>query len=322
LSSTCPEPREDPAGRTRIIAHRGASGYLPEHTAAAKSLAYGLGVDFVEQDVVATKDHELVVLHDIYLDDVSDVATRFAGKRREDGHFYVVDFTLSEIEALNLTERRIPGSDERRFAGRFPYDIGGLKVCRLVDEIRLIAGLNKATGRQVGLYPEIKDPAWHNAFGIDLTRLLHDSLTASRATLSGPIFVQSFDATSIRRLKDELQTDLPLVQLLNREDADRLGEGGDALTELLEYADGVGLPYESLIEPAVVNGRLCATELARKLGDTELLVHPYTMRRDQDPPGEIGYFEALAFLIHDLQVDALFCDHPDDALAVRDCSAA
>jgi glycerophosphoryl diester phosphodiesterase len=321
LSSTCPEPERSP-GQTRIIAHRGACGYLPEHTAVAKALAYGLGADFIEQDIVATKDQALVVLHDLYLDEVSDVDKHFASRKRDDGHYYVVDFTFEELQSLTLSERRLPGSSERRFPGRFSCDIGGLRIARFEDEIGLIAGLNASTGRQVGIYPEIKDPAWHRAAGIDLTRLVHGALTANRERLTGPVFVQSFDPAAIRRLKDEFQTTFPLVQLLNASAADNLADDDDAMAALVAAADGVGLPFERLIARDAAGSPLRATRLAARLGETGLLVHPYTMRRDQSPPAGISYGEALEFLINELQVDALFCDQPDDAIRVRDCSAA
>jgi len=88
-----------------IIAHRGASGYLPEHTLPAKALAYAMGADFLEQDVVATRDDQLVVLHDIYLDRVTNVAERFPGRAREDGRYYARDFDLGEMRTLKVTER-------------------------------------------------------------------------------------------------------------------------------------------------------------------------------------------------------------------------
>ena len=88
-----------------VIAHRGASGYLPEHTLPAKAMAYAMHADFLEQDVVATRDDALVVLHDIHLDRVTDVATRFPGRARDDGRYYVRDFDLAEIRALAVTER-------------------------------------------------------------------------------------------------------------------------------------------------------------------------------------------------------------------------
>src|SRR5262245_10608653 len=103
-----------------VIAHRGASGYLPEHTLEGKALAFGLGADYLEQDVVATRDSQLVVLHDLYLDDVTDVAERFPGRQRQDGRHYAIDFDLVELQQLSVCERRRPGSSEARFPNRFP----------------------------------------------------------------------------------------------------------------------------------------------------------------------------------------------------------
>ena len=87
-----------------VIAHRGASGYLPEHTLPAKALAYGMKPDYIEQDVVMTKDDKLVVLHDHYLDRVTNVATLFPDRARKDGRYYAIDFTLAEIKQLSVTE--------------------------------------------------------------------------------------------------------------------------------------------------------------------------------------------------------------------------
>lgn len=87
-----------------VIAHRGASGYLPEHSLPAKAMAYAQGADYLEQDLVMTKDNELVVLHDHYLDRVTDVAERFPDRARKDGRYYAIDFTLPEIKSLKFTE--------------------------------------------------------------------------------------------------------------------------------------------------------------------------------------------------------------------------
>ena len=97
----------------------------------AKALAYGLGADFLEQDVVATRDSELVVLHDLYLDDVSDVAQQFPRRQRADGHYYVVDFDLDELRGLNIVERRKPGSAAAAYPDRFPSGMRGLRVVTL-----------------------------------------------------------------------------------------------------------------------------------------------------------------------------------------------
>jgi len=287
----------------------------------AKALAYGLGVDFIEQDVVATRDRELVVLHDIYLDDVSDVAARFPGRARDDGRYYVVDFTLAELGELRLVERRRPGEPGPRFPGRFPYASPEFRVLRFEDEIRLIAGLNATTGGQVGIYPEIKDTGWHEQSGIDLTRLVHAALERARDDLiSGRVFVQSFDAGALQRLAGELGSSWPRVQLLGPDEVATLGDDRGVLAAIADYASGVGLPYTALIERRA--GGLRPTRLAGKLTEAGLLVHPYTLRRDGEAPEGIDYFAALRFLILELRVDAIFCDQPDDALAVRDGSAA
>lgn len=320
MSSTSPD-RTDSSIRTRIIAHRGASGYLPEHTAVAKTLAYGFGVDFIEQDVVATRDHDLVVLHDTSLDDVSDVAAKFPNRQREDGHFYVIDFTTAELQQLLLHERRQPGTDNMRFPQRFPYRLPGFQVMRLEDEIRLISGLNASTGRHVGLYPEIKDPAWHASNGIDLTGLVHSKLDELRSEISGPVFVQSFDRAALLRLRNDFQTEWPLVQLLDGADASALAEDPQAIAAIADYATGVGLPYIELLNRS--GDRIEPTNLAMQLENAELLVHPYTLRRDSpDSEKGIGYFDAIRALILELRVDAVFCDQPDDALAIRDRTTA
>ena len=133
-----------------VIAHRGASGYLPEHTLGAKTLAYGLGADYLEQDVVATRDSELVVLHDLTLNDVTDVAQRFPDRTRNDGLHYVVDFTLAELKQLTLFERRIAGRDAPKYPGRFPAGVGAGSIATLEEELRLIQGLNRSTGSAAG----------------------------------------------------------------------------------------------------------------------------------------------------------------------------
>lgn len=318
MNSTLPDSHAA-SHKTRVIAHRGASGHLPEHTAVSKALAYGLGVDFLEQDIHATRDGELVVLHDPVLDDVSDVARQFPERARRDGSFHVLDFTLGELRQLNLTERRLPGSHALRFPGRFAGEWSGLRIMSLAEEIRLVAELNRTTGRCVGLYPEIKHPAMHQQAGIDISALIVAQLADHARDFSGPVFVQSFDCGALQRLADEFSVRWPLIQLLDRESAAALTDNPEALAATGSYAKGVGLPYSLLME--VERGELVPSRLARQLAASGLLVHPYTLRRDEPVAEGTSYAEILEFLIRDLQVDALFCDHPDDALAVRANSA-
>lgn len=114
-----------------VIAHRGASGYLPEHTLEAKTLAYAMKPDYIEQDVVMTKDDQLVVLHDHYLDRVTDVAERFPNRARADGRYYAIDFTLAEIKTLRVTEGfdiDAQGNKVAGFPDRFPLWKGDFTV--------------------------------------------------------------------------------------------------------------------------------------------------------------------------------------------------
>ncbi|WP_366085346.1 glycerophosphodiester phosphodiesterase family protein [Polaribacter sp.] len=96
-----------------IIAHRGASGYLPEHTPEAKIMAYAMNADFIEQDIVLSKDNIPIVIHDIYLDDVTDVSEKFPKRHREDNRFYEIDFTFKELKTLRVSERFMPETGEQ-----------------------------------------------------------------------------------------------------------------------------------------------------------------------------------------------------------------
>ena len=139
--------------RPVVIAHRGASGHLPEHTLPAKALAYAMGADYLEQDIVATRDDQLVVLHDIHLDRVTDVARVFPGRARGDGRYYARDFDLEEILALKVHERT-DARGQRVFAGRFPSAGEDFRVHTLSRELELVADLCDNGAHPVGIYPE------------------------------------------------------------------------------------------------------------------------------------------------------------------------
>lgn len=155
-----------------IVAHRGASAYLPEHTLESKALAYTMGVKYIEQDLAMTKDDRLVVVHDHFLDRVTDVAEKFPNRARKDGRYYVIDFTLDEIKTLNFTEgfeikdgKRVQG-----YPNRFPMFTSVFKIHTLEEEIEFIQGLNKTMGRDIGLYVETKAPWFHKQEGKDISK--------------------------------------------------------------------------------------------------------------------------------------------------------
>jgi glycerophosphoryl diester phosphodiesterase len=300
-----------------VIAHRGASGYLPEHTLAGKALAHGLGADYLEQDVVATRDSQLVVLHDVYLDDVTDVAVKFPDRHRNDGRHYVIDFDLAELKALTLFERRAPGTATAKYPARFPADIGLFGIATLEQELELIRGLNRSTGRAVGIYPEIKDPQWHRRHGVDLSRLVLAELRGFGYSRAGDAaFVQCFDTAELARLKRELACELPLIQLVEPEreyDALLTAAG---LRSLSDYAYGIGPHYSQLVE--VGKGRRPRpADLTHRARDAGLRVHAYTFRRDDLPVYTRTLEELLTLFFVDVGVDGVFSDHPDVAARVR-----
>jgi len=188
-----------------VIAHRGASGYLPEHTIAAKAMAYAQGADYIEQDLVMTKDDELVVLHDRHLDTVTDVAQLFPDRHRADGRYYVIDFTLDEVRQLSAFERfkMEEGIATPVFKDRFPLGKSSFRVHTFAEEIELIQGLNVSTGKSVGIYPEIKSPAFHRDEGKDIAVAALGILKQyGYDEKTDKVFLQCFDSSELRRIHD------------------------------------------------------------------------------------------------------------------------
>ena len=303
--------------RPLVIAHRGACAYLPEHTLAAKALAFGMGADYLEQDLVATRDGEVIVSHDIHLDRVTDVARRFPERIREDGRYYARDLDLAEIRSLTVTER-VNADGSAVLPGRFPIETGRFRVNTLAEEIRFIQGLNKATGRTVGIYPEIKAPAWHREEGVDLAALTLDVLREfGYDAPDDPVFVQCFDWDETRRIRNELGCPLPMIQLIadpawNESATDYAflltGAGLDAMAGVV---DGIGPWLNQLYSLEAIDGCPVSNGIATAAHAAGLAVHPYTLRADQLPDGFSSFDELLAFCIDTLNVDGIFTDFPD-----------
>lgn len=300
-----------------VIAHRGASGYLPEHTLEAKALAFGMGADFLEQDLVATADDELVVLHDIHLDRVTDVATRFPSRHRDDGRFYVRDFTVAEVQSL-LVHERTNADGSPVFASRFPANLGRFRVPTLDEELEMIRGLARSSGRVPGIYPEIKAPAWHRREGVDISVLVLRSL--ERHGYSGqeaPAYLQCFDARELRRIRQDLGCKLKLVQLIgdasDRESITdyRYLQTPDGLREVAEYANGIGPSLGQLYTLADIDGHPVSTGVVSAAHAAGLVVHPYTFRADQAARGFGSFDHLVDWFTGTLRIDGLFTDFPD-----------
>lgn len=292
--------------RPIVIAHRGASGYLPEHTLVAKALAVGLGADYLEQDVVATRDGALIVFHDLILDDTTDVRAKFPGRARTDGHYYCIDFTLAEIAELTVGERRIPGGNEPRFPQRFPDGAGRFPIVTLREELDFIRGLRCSMGRPIGIYPEVKEPDWHRRHGVELGAKLLGELDASGfgAHVDG-VFIQCFDASELQRLRQS--TTHQLVQLLD-------SAGGqptlNVLQDIRHYADAIG-PSLKLVCRGGNGAGATRTTLVKDAHRAGLAVHAYTARQDELPPGVGSFSELMGLLFADESVDGVFTDFPD-----------
>jgi glycerophosphoryl diester phosphodiesterase len=336
--------QERAAGHDRrlplVIGHRGASGYRPEHTLASYRLAIELGADFIEPDLVSTKDHVLVARHENEIGGTTDVAghPEFADRRTTktiDGvsvtGWFTEDFTLAELRTLRARER-LP---ELRPANT-AFD--GLYQVPTFQEV-----IDLAKRHRVGIYPETKHPTYFDSIGLSLEEPLLATLHANGyAGPKAPVFIQSFETANLRELHGK--TRLPLVQLL-----DELGRpydfvvSGDprtykdlatpaGLAEIASYADGVGT-NKNLIVPRDAQGNLQQpTTLVRDAHRAGLVIHPWTFRREnnflpndfrQGNPASPEFLRAPGDLPAELElfyrlgVDGLFSDNPDVAVATR-----
>ncbi len=304
------------AAEFAVIAHRGASGYLPEHTLPSKALAYGLGADFLEQDIVLTKDRHPIVLHDIHLDTVTDVADRFPERARADGRYYALDFTLAEIKTLSVHERWDHKTKQPVFAGRFPLGKSTFSIPTLAEEIELVQGLNTSTGRDVGIYPEIKKPAWHRQQGYDISQVVIATLAKyGYVDRSDNLFLQCFDPAELVRIRHELHCQLRLIQLIGKNDWQEAATDYDSLwsieglKSISTYAQGVGPAIDQILlgfderQPRF-------SGLIDEAHRLDLVVHPYTFRSDALPDGVENPAEGMRLLVAS-GVDGVFSDFPD-----------
>ena len=323
-----------------VIGHRGASGYRPEHTLASYRLAIEMGADYIEPDLVSTKDHVLVTRHENNIADTTDVAAHpeFASRRTTktiDGNpmtgWFTEDFTLAELRTLRAKER-LPDLRPANTAFDGLYQ---------VPTFQEVIDLAKRAG--VGIYPETKHPTYFDSIGLSLEEPLLATLRANG--LTGPrakVFIQSFETANLRELRT--RTRLPLVQLIDatgrpydfvvagdpRTYADLVTPAG--LAEIATYADGIG-PNKDLIIPRDSAGNLLEpTSLVRDAHREGLVVHPWTFRREnnflpldfrQGNPASPEFLRAPGDLPAELRlffrlgVDGVFSDNADVAVATR-----
>lgn len=288
-----------------VIAHRGASGYLPEHTMESKSMAHAMGADYVEQDLVLTKDNVPVVMHDIYLDDVTDVAQIYPDRSREDGRYYIIDFTLQEVLRLSVNERINIKTQQLEFPNRFPRGKSLFRLHTFENEIELIQGLNQSSGKQVGIYPEIKNPAFHKKHGKDISKIVLDILKKyGYHQKTDRCILQCFDAAELKRIRFDLKSDLFLTQLMEFPD------GISDLKDYAHYADAVGPPISQLIVSSYKIQGKTYSDLITEAHKLKLKVHPYTLRTEE-LKGFSNFDALLEFCFDTLNIDGAFTDFPD-----------
>ena len=342
MAGPAPAAKPQKKAKPLVIAHRGASGYRPEHTLAAYALGARMGADYIEPDLVSTKDGVLVARHENEIGETTDVAEHpeFAARRTTktiDGvtliGWFTEDFTLAELKTLRAKEGN-PAIRRRNTL----YD-GRYQVPTFQEVIDLSRRLSRRLGRRIGIYPETKHSTYFRTIGLPLeeplVRILRRNDLDDRRD---KVFVQSFEVANLRRLDDHVN--VRLVQLLSgrtRRPYDFVVSGdprtyGDMATpaglrRIARYADGVG-PSKNYIIPRDADGRsLAPTTFVRHAHRAGLVVHPYTFRNENSfLPLELrtsadAAAYGRAFAEYDqffaLGVDGLFSDNPDTAVAAR-----
>lgn len=306
-----------------VAAHRGASGYVPEHTLPAKTMAYALGPDFIEQDVIMSKDGVLMIMHDPVLDTTTDVAKKFPDRARPDGSFYAVDFTYPELRSLTVTERFNPKTGKPVFAGRFPGDSGiGFQIPTLEEELRLIQGLNKSTGGNVGVYVEVKEPAFYAREGKDITGAVIAMLEKygyNSPEANSILQIFDYDAVRDARMKG-WKGDLAMLVLRGGQhltDDKAVHEWlltPEGIAEVSRYAT-IYAPWFSHLAVPTEDGKgyklSDLADLARRHG---MKVHSWTHRRDAPFKGFKDSRQSLDTAFKEIKLDGLFSDFPGDVV--------
>lgn len=291
--------------RPVVIAHRGASGILPEHTLEGYRLAIELGADFIEPDLVMTRDGHLVARHDRYLSTTTDVASRseYAGRKRaSDGRndWFVEDFTLAEIRTLRA-KQPFDGRDNR-YDGRFTIPTFA-EILTLLDEV------NAGRETPVGVYPELKHPAHFIAQGLDPVPPLRALLEAHDYRQGeGRLLIQCFELETLQRLR--AAADYPLVALIYP-----LGDDTTtpslALEKVAGTVDAVGSSKAFLFGP---DG--ASTDYVRRAHALGLAVHVWTLRDDRTPAGFDGAASEYNAIFAQ-GVDGIFTDFPASGVRER-----
>src|SRR6267154_1415053 len=349
--------KRDEFPRPLVIGHRGAHGYLPAHTLEGYALAIELGADFIEPDLVSTKDGHLIARHELNMIATTDVASRpeFSSRRRTvivdgaaDTGFFASDFTLAEIKRLRAVQD---------FAERPQQFNGKFEIPTLEEIIELAKRKSVEKGRTIGIYPEVKHSTYHKSIGLPIEKRLVAILAAAGWNhRDAPVIIQSFEQSNLKELRK--LTPLRLIQLIDANDVNPDGSldftapfdrpfdwtaSGDprllartfgflttdaGLREVRTYADGIG-PWKRYIVSSVAAGLPGPGEASRKLlapgnlidraHKAGLFVHTWTFRNEQRRlVSDYGGNPVNEYLqFYRLGIDGLFSDFADTAVAAR-----
>jgi glycerophosphoryl diester phosphodiesterase len=270
-------------------------------------------------------------------DTVTNVAEAFPNKKRQDGRFYAIDLTFDEIKSLKVSERFDHKNPSKPiYSSRFPLNQASFRLNSLEEEIQLVQGLTKSLNTiyeldktslltakkrfNTGIYVELKDPKFHKESGkknfAEIVFKILDKYNYKNK--NDNIIIQCFDADELRRIRQELKSNLTLVQLLYPENLDSyftFWNSKEGLDQIAKFADGIGPEISQLITWNETNkNTIKESEFyknAKKLG---LFMHPYTFRIDSLPPYVSNFVELLDLYINKLKVDGLFTDFPDLAI--------
>ncbi len=328
-------PRND---RVLVIAHRGASAWLPEHTLAAYARGVADGADMIEPDLVPTRDGVLVARHESGIDGTTDVADHpeFADRRtrrqiegREVEGWFTEDFTLAELKTLRAREP-LPQLRGTQHDGRF-------EIATLAEIIELVAAEAAKAGRLVGIAPEIKHSTYFRERGLPLEDVLLATLAAHPYTRRAPVWVQSFEIANLRYLRTKLgnrHTNIRLLQLIGRPEDKPAGQAlgkrlryadmlsPKALRDIAEYAHAIGVPSRSYMAVDAAGELAMPTSLVRDAHAAGLDVIAYTFRPENqflprslwlgdDPRVRNGSGSIAEIRAHlDAGIDGFFTDDP------------
>jgi len=311
-----------------VIAHRGASGERPEHTLAAYTLAIDQGADFIEPDLVATKDGHLVVRHENEISGTTDAASRpeFAARKAEkviDGEkitgWFTEDFTLAELKTLRARER-LPAMRP----GSATFD-GMYAIPTYQEVVDLAKAEGRRVGRAIGTYPEMKHPTYFAGIGLPLEQRLADTLrTNDLDSRTAPVFVQCFEVEPLKTFGKIGKA--RRVMLVGQGPAPVDVKSAAGIKAIAAFAEGLG-PEWPLVIPTTGGVLGAPTELVGWAHAAGLQVHPWTVRAENaflpkslrrgTSPADHGDVEAVFKAIYAAGVDGVFSDFPGLAVKAR-----